>query len=274
MRSRTYSINSGFKKAKRKIGAGFAGLTILVFVTLFALTGSGASAASSFTAFGNATQQPNGIDLLSDSTTHPYSGVNLTLPSGVTTVGSLNNLEVTYQLITGNCHTGSLRYEIDTSSGNIFVYLGDYPSFTNCPSGSTGNLIGGSDLRVDTSQIAGGTFYDTWSHAVAIVGGQSIDSLALPLDSGYAGTQEFLLTSAHVNSMLYNFVPMPNPVTRDNCKKDGWMNFADENGQTFKNQGACEKYLNVKAHGDIELSNKSQKINFEVWRDSDKKSKV
>jgi len=200
-----YNIRTGVKKIKTKtfmavsgITLGVAGLTIAVAMPL------AAKAATGYSLFGSATMQSDGVHLVSDST-HAYSGVGFDLPSG-STVGSLNDLETTLKKVTGNCNVGSPRYEIDTASGNIFVYLGDTPNFTNCADGSTGNLLSTSDLRVDTSQV-GGTFYDTWAHAVTIAGANNVTSLSLVVDGGWAGAQEFAVSSAIVNANTYSFLP-------------------------------------------------------------------
>jgi hypothetical protein len=37
------------------------------------------------------------------------------------------------------------------------------------------------------------------------------------------------------------------PATKQDCKKGGWQQHADENGVAFKNQGQCVKWVN--AHG-------------------------
>lgn len=41
------------------------------------------------------------------------------------------------------------------------------------------------------------------------------------------------------NGTAYNFEPFATPGSKDECKKDGWMVLADENGQPYKNQGQC-----------------------------------
>jgi hypothetical protein len=41
------------------------------------------------------------------------------------------------------------------------------------------------------------------------------------------------------NGTTYNFELTNKPSSKDECKKDGWMNLTDQNGQPFKNQGQC-----------------------------------
>ena len=65
-------------------------------------------------------------------------------------------------------------------------------------------MINLADLRYDTSQV-GGTFYDTYTNAMALVGGMNVIHASLVLDSGWGGDQILTLTSATVNSNT--FVP-------------------------------------------------------------------
>lgn len=46
------------------------------------------------------------------------------------------------------------------------------------------------------------------------------------------------------NGTTYNFEPYVVASNKDECKKDGWMNLTDANGQPFKNQGQCVAYTN------------------------------
>lgn len=56
--------------------------------------------------------------------------------------------------------------------------------------------------------------------------------------------------AVNFNGTTYNFeLVQPGPVvneptSKDACKKDGYKNFTDSNGQQFKNQGQCVSYFN------------------------------
>ncbi len=157
--------------------------------------------------FGDAKQVQTGpsecaIRLTSATTQPGYGGVSFTLPAG-TTVSSITSLTADFKA--SACAGGSPRFSIGTASGNIFVYLGDLPNFT-CSTArqQTGNLLATNDLRVDTSQV-GGTFYDTWAHAVALVGSQAVTGVDFVVDSGWAvpgGTQTVDVYSVTVNDQL------------------------------------------------------------------------
>jgi len=38
--------------------------------------------------------------------------------------------------------------------------------------------------------------------------------------------------------------PFPVPTSKDACKKNGYKNLTDANGNPFKNQGQCVSYFN------------------------------
>jgi hypothetical protein len=46
------------------------------------------------------------------------------------------------------------------------------------------------------------------------------------------------------NGTTYNFEPFQTPADKDACKKDGYKNLTDQNGQPFKNQGQCVSWTN------------------------------
>lgn len=148
-----------------------------------------------FQSIGTDTETANDFSFLSFTPTSPL------LFSQITT------LSAAYTFTQGNCHGGSLRWSVRVSpTQSVFIYYGDYPNFTNCtiPTQSGANMINLADLRYDTSQV-GGTFYDSYAGAMALVGGMNIVRASLVLDSGWGGDQVVTLTSATVNSNT--FVP-------------------------------------------------------------------
>jgi hypothetical protein len=156
-------------------------------------------------------------------------------PAGSLTFNDITNLTANYAFTTGNCQGGSLRWSVTFDIGNdnhippeegepdptlndrsVFVYYGGYPNFTDCTTGANNhsgvNMIGLSDLRYDTSQL-GGTFYDTYANAQALVGTMEVVAVTLVVDSGWMQDelgaykdQSVALTSARVNDNV--FVPV------------------------------------------------------------------
>ena len=141
-------------------------------------------------------------------------------PSPSLTFSQITSLKANYNFTMGNCGGGSLRWEITVNIGNdsnplndgsVFIYYGDYPNFTNCTTNSQSgvNLIGQPDLRYDTSQV-GGTFYDSYADALALVGTLPVVGAALVLDSGwFSGDQKLGLSNVMVNDNT--FVPLSGP---------------------------------------------------------------
>jgi hypothetical protein len=137
------------------------------------------------------------------STANDFSYLTFTPSSGLT-FGQLVSLTADYAFETGDCHGGSLRWSIRVSpTQSVFVYYGDAPSFATCPGSSwAGNMIGLGDLRYDTTQV-GGTFYDTYANALALVGDDQVLSASLALDSGWGGNQRVTLAGARFNDSTF-----------------------------------------------------------------------
>ena len=135
------------------------------------------------------------------------------------TLDQLTNLQTDYYVEHGCFGGGSPRFQIDmsgaTGAGNIFVYLGTSPEFADCPAPntwlSTGNFAtDGAGLRWDTSQLCPGTFYNTYSGAVACANsfGYKINAIFLITDGGWFGTnavnstgQTFLFSNIQANEV-------------------------------------------------------------------------
>jgi hypothetical protein len=142
-------------------------------------------------------------------------------PAAATTFDQITNLVANYTFTLGDCHGGSLRWSVRTSpTQSVFIYYGNPPAFGNsglqgCTSSANGgvnqsgtNMIGLSDMRYDTSQYVGGTFYDTYAHARTLVGTTPIIRASLVLDSGWqgvagSGDQRLTLDSATVNDNTF-----------------------------------------------------------------------
>lgn len=188
---------------KRSLVAG-----VLVALLVIGLIAGPALAGAPWSLFGGAQaaktgQSPNpwAVSLVSDvsnaSTADDYSGVNFGWPQGPQTFGSIWWLSTDYNATDDGLGGGSPRFQLNIDmdgdgaftqppDGNVFVYIGTPPNFTDAPAGwqSTGNLIGVTDLRYDTSQV-GGTFYDTYANALALVGSKNVLGIQLVVDAGW-----------------------------------------------------------------------------------------
>lgn len=144
-------------------------------------------------------------------TADDYSFLSFT-PASPLTFADIATLSAVYTFSTGNCHGGALRWSVRVSpTQSVFIYYGDLPNFTDCTTAgpttnqSGLNLIGMTDLRFDTSQVVGGTFYDSYLGALALVGSMPIVRASLVLDAGWAGDQVLTLGNVQVNNDV--FVP-------------------------------------------------------------------
>jgi len=152
------------------------------------------------------------------STANDYAYVSFTPSPGIT-FNDITTLKTDYAFTLGDCHGGSLRWSVRTSpTQSVFIYYGAVPEFGNLgvngctPSSTLGasqsgtNMIGQPDLRYDTSQYPGGTFYDSYAHAQELVGTSPIIRASLVIDSGWGGNQRLTISDTTVNDNVYQFV--------------------------------------------------------------------
>jgi hypothetical protein len=186
---------------------------ILLFV-IFVATGV-LSAAGPWSLFDGAmafnTDNQWAIKLTSNNTTVADSGVAFQQPNGKLLFSQISQLSTDYNTMVGSCGGGSPRFQVTVDLGggvlkNVFVYIGDAPNFS-CPAAasawqSTGNLIASADKRFDTTHV-GGTFYDTFSGALALVGDKPVVYVTLVVDSGWLFGNEVVLVK---NVTVNNFV--------------------------------------------------------------------
>jgi hypothetical protein len=155
-----------------------------------------AALSATATPFGGATTSGGILTLVSSTgdagTANDFSGASFS-DTGVTTFASLATLSTEFDVTDDDCIAGSPRFQIrvQTPSGekNVFVYLGPSPSFTGCSQNvwvASGNLIGSTEGRFDTSQVQAGTQVSTHAQALALVGTYQVTGISLVVDSGWA----------------------------------------------------------------------------------------
>jgi hypothetical protein len=203
------------------------------------------AAASGYTLFGDATLVSPGngsataVQLTSSSSGAGYGGIDFSVPSGMT-FGSITNLATDYNFAHNSCAGGSPRFQINVDGANAFVYIGPPPGYIGCPMNvwtSSGNLATSAGF-VDTSQLPGGTFYDTFASADAKYGNDPVAGIQLVADGGWKfedGIQTVLIDNTQINDTTYTY----EPPAKNGCKNGGWKNLTDNNGQPFANQGDC-----------------------------------
>ena len=135
-------------------------------------------------------------------------------PSEPVKLGDMT-LKTDYNFTLGDCHGGSLRWSVridtndngrDANDPSMFIYYGDAPNFTDCTTSNQSgvNMVGLSGLRYDTSQL-GGTFYDSYTTALALAGNHDVVGASLVLDSGWGGNQRANISNTTVNDSTYQF---------------------------------------------------------------------
>jgi hypothetical protein len=204
---------------------------------------------SSYVSPGNASSRA--VHLISDASPG-YGGIEYGVESGVT-FADLETLSTDYMFeADDSCEGGAPRFQISVTdpdsgdSGNIFAYFGSTPNYNDCPSGvwtNTGDLIG--TLPLDTTQLDDGAFYDPYASALAKYGDYEVTEISLVTDAGWAAEdneQAVTIDNTLLNSTLFTY-EIPVAVTKDQCKKGGWQNLADDEGNAFKNQGDCVSFV-------------------------------
>jgi hypothetical protein len=178
-----------------------------------------AAMAASATPFGGATTSGGILTLVSNTgdagATNDASGATFA-DTGVTTFGSSSTLSAEFDVTDDDCKAGSPRFQVrvQTPAGekNVFVYLGPAPSFTGCSQNvwiASGNLIGSTDGRFDTSQVQAGTQVSTYAQALALVGAFPVTGISLVVDSSFAfddKEQTVRVRNVKVNSTTF-FTP-------------------------------------------------------------------
>jgi hypothetical protein len=241
--------------AKRTIGAGsIAMVAVLLFASV---------AFAAYALFGDAQIVTGGnpgkaAQIRSDATVAPgFGGVDFDVPPGLPW-SDLDMLQIDYNVTDDDCGGGSPRFQINVdttgdgvSDGNVHVAIGPSPNFTDCAPGwqSTGNLIGNEDSgRYDYSQF-GGSPFTRYSNVPASVQAGTVVGIQVVVDgswntaaTGGDGEQTVLVDNAQINDVTNQF---EQPLTKDECKNDGWKTLTRADGTNFKNQGDCIQYVNT-----------------------------
>lgn len=169
--------------------------------------GAGSVNAQNYSLFGDATiaegnGSPRGVEVTTTGTSS-YGGIDLTTSfRGNKSLSSLNNLSTDYKITQGPIGLGSPRFVIETSEGNIFIYLGTYPNY-NDPAGdwaNTGNLASPGNY-VDASQI-GGSFYESFEDVLATNGDLKVTAVYLVMDGP---AQTVVFDNTMVNNTLVTY---------------------------------------------------------------------
>jgi hypothetical protein len=235
-------------------------LALTVGAITIAAVSAIAAIGSGYTLFGGATFVSPGnassraVQLVADvsnaSTVDDFSGIDFGVTSGLT-FADLNTLSADYNFTAGSCAGGSPRFQVNVldpntnTVKNIQVYIGPAPSYTGCPPNvwtNTGNLLAPANL-IDTSQLTGGTFYDTVTAAETKYGSYQVVGIQLVADT-FGAAQTVLIDNVVINSQTTTF----EPVSKDDCKNGGWKNFTSDPGP-FKNQGQCVSHFASDGHG-------------------------
>jgi hypothetical protein len=207
------------------------------------------AAPAGYTLFGNASitspgrNSPTGAKLTSEGTT--YSGIDFAVTPGLT-FADYEKLSFDYKFTAGSCGGGTPRFQIQvvspdqSTSGTIWVYLGDYPNYTNCQENvwlNSGDLLE-TGKYVETSDVVGHYELLPYSAAQSTFGSWEITGIQLVVDGGwkFEGGQNVLTDNVMINTTTFTFE------SANSCKNGGFLNFTSAPGP-FSNQGQCVSYF-------------------------------
>jgi hypothetical protein len=196
-------------------------ILLLVATVLGTLAYSGAAQAATATLSGTAVVEGDHVKIVSDfsddpaNTANNFGAVSFT-DTGVTTFNSITTLSAEFNVTDDACLGGSPRFEVDFAGtdNNLFIYLGTFNATTgqfDCLPNtwiSSGNLIGVPETRYDTSKFAGGTFYDTYAHALTLLGAMTVDAIRFVGDGGWIFAdkeQTVFLRMATINTSVFTW---------------------------------------------------------------------
>lgn len=202
-------------------------------------------------------------DLSNSSSADNSSGIDFAVPSGLT-LADISQISADYNFTRNSCIGASPRFEISVvtpanTTVTAFVFIGPPPNYTGCVPNvwtNTGNLAVPASF-IDTTQLPGGVFFDTFAAANSKYGAYPVTGIRLVADAGAGfsdGIQTVLVDNVVINNTTYTFEPPAAepappvepggapPKTAEDCKDGGWKNFTSSPGP-FKNQGDCVSYF-------------------------------
>lgn len=133
-----------------------------------------------------------------------YSNVVYT-PQTTTTVSDVTNLSAVYDFTTGDCRGGSLRWQLNTTAGDVFVYFYQPNGVTSCTGSDSKSGTNILTIGANTDRDGAiGTYVD-WSAVLAdsTYANATINWAGLIIDSGWGGDQVINLTSATFNGITF-----------------------------------------------------------------------
>jgi hypothetical protein len=140
------------------------------------------------------------------------TNLNWAPPSGSgLTVGQISSLVAHFTWTQGSDHGGSLRWQIDTPDGALYVYYGDsstdFQTDSNGPDFYSGtNMMGLTDIRAEFQGFSNPE-YDTLSNifqaaaptpSYGTIGQEPVLDIGLVTDSGWGGDQQVTLQDAAI----------------------------------------------------------------------------
>ncbi len=143
-------------------------------------------------------------------------------PTTAMTLSDITSLSAVYTFTTGDCQAGSLRWEIGTPSGSVYVYFYN-PNSPTSPVCKDANNRSGVNLltlggNAEALNLGASVQYDSWANVVAAYPNVAVDWIGVVVDSG-PPDEVVNLSSATING-TNTFTPDPAGAMTTVCPTD------------------------------------------------------
>lgn len=241
-------IFNNLKRQASKIAIGIVALSFPASVFL----ANGATAANPVYTVSpwayNPTNCPGEVADWDGSTGNPSPSLHLTKPCPTATDAAtgatvnnvngitLNSLGFDY-LTAGHCGAGAPRYNVYTSSTLYYFFGCTYGSHTDLNNGWTRVTFTDADAQPSDGTTAWPGFGNVTVTGIDIVMDEGNDVSATQGSPGDTHLDNFVINGQTIGGVN-------TPSNKNQCKNGGYVNYTDQFGQQFTNQGLCVAFVN------------------------------
>lgn len=165
---------------------------------------------------------------------------------------TLSNLGFDY-LTAGHCGAGAPRYNVYTSSGVYYFFGCTYGTHTDLGNGWTRVVFSDADAQPSDGTTAWPGFGSVTITGIDVVMDEGNDVSAAQGSPG----------DTHLDNLVINGQTVGGVNTPDNknqCKNGGYVNYTDQFGNQFTNQGQCVAFVSSGGKSTYHIQNRN-KIN-------------
>ena len=254
--------------AKRKTTKIVLGLMALAFPgAIFLASGASLALNNTYTVSPwtyNPNNCPGEVAQWDESMGNPAPSLHLTKPCPTATDAAtgatvnnvdgitLSNLGFDY-LTAGHCGAGAPRYNVYTTSGVYYFFGCTYGTHTDLHNGWTRVVFNDADAVPSDGTTAWPGFGSVTITGIDVVMDEGNDVSATQGSPGDAHLDNFVINGQTVSGVN-------TPTNKNDCKNGGFVNFTDQFGNQFTNQGQCVAFVASGGKNTYHIQNRN-KIN-------------